>query len=66
MKEEEIMEGVCWVFINGMDKPAAIGRGDATEEGNDLVLRSKDGSLIGRVALADLRGWWVTHGDDPA
>ena len=58
------MKGVLWVQLNGMDKPAAIGRGDAVQQGSLLVLFDEDRNVIGTSSLLDRReivvgGWMV-------
>ena len=53
------MKGVLWVQLNGMDKPAAIGRGEAVQQGTSLSLFDEDRNVIGQFDLDDVRSWWV-------
>ena len=48
---------VVWVLMNSEDKWLELGIGDPVEAGDYLLLFDGDKNIIGRIALADLRGW---------
>ena len=48
-----------WVLMNGEDKKLEFGVGEPVETDTDLLLFDENKNIIGRIARADLRGWWA-------
>lgn len=46
-----------WVLMNGEDSWLEFGYGEPEEVGDYLLLFDGNRNIVGRIALADLRGW---------